>query len=287
MAEAGKIGIVLSDMDGTLLDSNKRITPATWAALDALAERSIPFVPCTGRAVFGLPAELRAHPAARYAVSANGATIYELAGDGTPTALHTTEMSVEDALALYDIIAPTGEYVDFFLGNVIYVERPRYDNLGAFVPDAAMLAYMRGARSPIDETLPELVAARGATGVERLSIFANDGASRARVMDYLRTHPELVGVSSYGGNIEVTAVGATKGAGLLWLCDRFGIDPATSVAFGDASNDISMLEVAGDGVAMANASDVAAAAADHRAPSNDEDGVARYLMGLLEESKFN
>ena len=48
-----------------------------------------------------------------------------------------------------------------------------------------------------------------------------------------------------------------------------------------------MLEVAGDGVAMANASDVAAAAADHRAPSNDEDGVARYLMGLLEESKFN
>lgn len=278
---ASKIGIVLSDMDGTLLDSKKRITPATWGVLDELAKRSIPFVPCTGRAVFGLPVELRAHPASRYAVSANGATIYELEQDGSTRALHSVEMSVENALALYEIIAPTNEYIDFFLGNVIYVERPRYDNLGAFVPDAAMLAYMKTARSPMDETLPEFVASHAVTGVERLSIFVNDDAVRALVMDYIAAHSELVSVSSFGGNIEVTAAGATKGAGLLWLCDRLGIDPATSVAFGDASNDVPMLEVAGDGVAMANASDVAVAASNHRALSNDEDGVARYLMNHL------
>ena len=67
--------IFFSDMDGTLLTSDKRITPETWAALDAIHDAGMQFVPCTARAFNGVPAELLAHPSVRYVVASNGASV--------------------------------------------------------------------------------------------------------------------------------------------------------------------------------------------------------------------
>ena len=86
------------------------------------------------------------------------------------------------------------------------------------------------------------------------------------MLDAVARRPELVGVSSIPMNVEVTSVMATKGTALLWLCEHLGVSPADTVAFGDSGNDVSMLEVAGDGVAMANACPECLAVADHVAP---------------------
>ena len=82
-------------------------------------------------------------------------------------------------------------------------------------------------------------------------------------------------------NVEITSVRATKGTALTWLCGHLGISPADAVAFGDSSNDLAMIEAAGDGVAMGNASPEVKAAADHVAPPCAEAGVARYLEPML------
>ena len=76
--------IVFSDMDGTLLTSDKQMSDATWAMLDELARRGIEFVPCTGRPLSGIFEPILAHPAVHYAVCANGASVWQL-DDGTPT----------------------------------------------------------------------------------------------------------------------------------------------------------------------------------------------------------
>ncbi|MFR5416495.1 MAG: HAD family hydrolase [Collinsella sp.] len=76
--------IVFSDMDGTLLTSDKQMSDATWAMLDELARRGIEFVPCTGRPLSGIFEPILAHPAAHYAVCANGASVWQLDED-TPT----------------------------------------------------------------------------------------------------------------------------------------------------------------------------------------------------------
>lgn len=60
--------IVFSDMDGTLLTSDKQMSDATWAMLDELARRGIEFVPCTGRPLSGIFEPILAHPAVHYAV---------------------------------------------------------------------------------------------------------------------------------------------------------------------------------------------------------------------------
>ena len=62
---------------------------------------------------------------------------------------------------------------------------------------------------------------------------------------------------------------------------KIGIDASEVIAFGDAQNDISMLEWAGIGVAMGNATDAAKAAADEVTASNNEDGIALALDKFL------
>ena len=73
--------IVFSDMDGTLLTSDKQMSDATWAMLDELARRGIEFVPCTGRPLSGIFEPILAHPAVHYAVCANGASVWQLDED--------------------------------------------------------------------------------------------------------------------------------------------------------------------------------------------------------------
>ena len=73
--------IVFSDMDGTLLTSDKQMSDATWAMLDELAHRGIEFVPCTGRPLSGIFEPILAHPAVHYAVCANGASVWQLDED--------------------------------------------------------------------------------------------------------------------------------------------------------------------------------------------------------------
>ena len=71
--------------------------------------------------------------------------------------------------------------------------------------------------------------------------------------------------------------GGGKDRGLEAMCAALGISPAETIAFGDGENDISMLETAGIGVAMGNASEAVKTHADYVAPSVDEHGVARAI----------
>ena len=82
---------------------------------------------------------------------------------------------------------------------------------------------------------------------------------------------------SLPANLEINAAGATKGAALTELCRMLDIPLEETAAFGDGTNDLSMLRAAGTGVAMANGDPAVLEAADLTAPTNQEDGVARIL----------
>ena len=92
-----------------------------------------------------------------------------------------------------------------------------------------------------------------------------------------REFPHIVLSISMPENLEINAEAATKGRAMLELCRALGVDPADAAAFGDGTNDVSMLRAAGVGVAMANAAPEAMSAADLTAPSNQADGVAEIL----------
>ena len=80
---------------------------------------------------------------------------------------------------------------------------------------------------------------------------------------------------------EVMPLGLSKGKSILEACNIFGIDRKDVIAFGDEMNDLSMLEVAGTAVAMANAIEKVKEIADYVTKSNDEDGIAYYLENFV------
>lgn len=89
--------------------------------------------------------------------------------------------------------------------------------------------------------------------------------------------PQLIQSISLPTNLELNAPGATKGDALEALCRHLGLDLLEAAAFGDGTNDLTMIQKAGVGVAMANAAPDVLQCADLVAPSNREDGVAQIL----------
>ena len=75
------IQMILLDLDGTLLTSDKRLSPGNRAALERAAARGVHIVPSTGRFYSGMPQVVRELPFVRYVVSINGALIYDAAED--------------------------------------------------------------------------------------------------------------------------------------------------------------------------------------------------------------
>ena len=119
-------------------------------------------------------------------------------------------------------------------------------------------------------------------GLERiLQLYFKDlDARKKALLEIPRLFPQCAVSSSLPINIEINATDATKGHALAFLTKHLGLKTEETLAFGDGTNDISMLRQAGIGVAMGNAAPEALAAADRVTASNDEDGLARVLEEL-------
>jgi Cof subfamily protein (haloacid dehalogenase superfamily) len=87
-----------------------------------------------------------------------------------------------------------------------------------------------------------------------------------------RSLPHYVEISGYTG---------TKSRALEFMCDHWKVDPARTIAFGDADNDVDMLAFAGHGVSVGGKTAAVRRAADAIAPPVEEDGVAHYLETVL------
>lgn len=268
--------LVFVDMDGTFVTSAKEVTPQDLRVLDLAASKGVQFVPCTGRNITGLPPEMANHPSVRYAVCCNGALICDVR---TGKVLHEVGIKKQIVRDLYAKVAELPITFDVFADGLVYTLADRWHYLEEMDVDEASRTQLMSIRTRYEGTLDDLLSECGT--VCRINVFFMNEEAKLRVWDAVDANPALRRASSLPCNVEVTDVAAHKGAGLLWLCDYLGIDPADTIAFGDSSNDVTMLEVAGDGVAMANSLPVAVEAADHMTASCDDSGVARYLEPIL------
>ncbi len=271
--------MVFCDLDGTLLDSDKKMSDRTRRALRVLARCGIGFVPSTGRSVVGIPREVIELSGACYAITADGATVCRLTSDGHVD-LRVSTIPQDAVIGLLNLVDPSPSYIDLFSEGEAYVERGEMRKLDSFGLLPGDVAYIRSVRHEIDVTLADFVAE--GRPVERLTVFYADEAIRDAVYDYLQERGDLACYTSQRRNIEITSATASKGSALLWLCDHLGISAGETIAFGDSLNDVSMLREAGVGVAMTNAEErVRRQANDVTHLTNNESGVAEYLERFL------
>ena len=155
-----------------------------------------------------------------------------------------------------------------------------YNSLEDWISDSAMLKFVRSVRKSVPD-LREMIAGKN-RAVQKLQMFYTDMAERERQLELIpKLFPEFIATSSMPNNIEVNSRFATKGQALRRLCTELGIDVGSALAFGDGTNDADMLEAAGVGAAMANASPALFEKADIIAPNNEQYGVAAVISGFF------
>lgn len=265
--------LILADLDGTLLDEEKHLTPRSRAALERAAAAGCQVVIATGRFFGGVPDFLKELPFLRYFILMNGAKVYDRETD---TVLYRAEIPLETAQAVYHLLEPLDCTIDCYQNDRGIMPRSYLEHLERYIPDPISRMIVAPNRAPVDDFLAAIAA--GGDTVQKMQSFFPDLALRPQVMELLSQHfPQLIQSISLPTNLELNAPGATKGDALAALCRHLGLDLLESAAFGDGTNDLTMIQNAGVGVAMANANPQVLQCADLVAPSNREDGVAQIL----------
>ena len=269
--------LIALDLDGTLLTTEKVLTPENEAALRRAAEAGIEIVPATGRFYEAMPEAVRSLPYLHYAITVNGAEIREVR---TGRALSRAEIPLARALEVLRVLDRLPVIYDCYMDNWGWMTQAHYDAAADFAPHRHSLEMIQTLRTPV----PELKAYLEQVGhdVQKIMMFFRDPALRiASLRELAERFPDLAVSSSIPRNLEINSLEAQKGPALLRLAAHLGIAPEQTMAFGDDLNDVSMLRAAGIGVAMGNACPEAKAAAALVTASCDENGVAQALDRLL------
>ena len=269
-----KYRLIAMDLDGTLNNDEKKITPRTRDALMAAQAAGIRLALASARPSPGLYKErdvLRMQEHRGVLMSYNGGRIVDAASGET---LFETSMPMEAAREVLRALEklPVTPILDD--GRQFYVtDREGYKvdyecrNNGMTCDEVPNLAdFLHFAPVKILMSVdPEQIAA---VQREIAALLPDDLTVVQTAAFYLEVIPRAI----------------NKGQGILDICRALQMQPEEVVAFGDAENDIPMLRAAGVGVAMGNADPAVKAAADMVTLSNNEDGIAYALEKLLAEA---
>ena len=270
------IRLIAFDLDGTLLRSDKSISPRTMQTLLAARDRGVLLVPATGRLLRSLPEPLLDSRLTRYRILINGAQVYDSVLDHTMLREDLTPaLAMRMLHFLKDHNVVRGVYID----GLGHMSREDYAALDTIAGVPASAALMRRTYRPEDDL--EALTSASASVQKVLAFFHNPDEKHAVIREIISRFPGYAVSSSLGNNIEINAKNATKGNALRFLCKAVGLSPAQCMAFGDGTNDYSMLRAAGLGVAMGNASEEVQSCADAVTETNDNDGVARMIERVL------
>lgn len=270
------IRLIAFDLDGTLLRRDKSISPRTLQALQAAKEKGVLLVPATGRLYRSLPEALLDEQLSRYFILVNGAQVYDAEKDET---LLKEELSPSLALPMLQFLKTRNVVRGVYIDGLGHMSREDYTALHNVAKTFATETLLRRSYCPTDD-LEQFTA--NAHSVQKIIAFFHDVSEKQPVLREITAHfPGFSVSSSLGNNIEINAKYATKGNALRFLCERLGLSLGQCMAFGDGTNDYSMLRAAGCGVAMGNASDEVQSCADFVTDTNEEDGVAQMIERML------
>ena len=242
--------ILALDLDGTLTNSQKQITPPTREALIRIQEAGIKVVLASGRPTTGvlpLARELQLQRFGSYILSFNGGKITDCRSGQT----------VYNRLLPKDVAKPLFELIkDAPVDIVGYSSRGILSGL------------QTNEYTKLESTINGLPV-----------IHVDNAMVKKRLIPYF--HGLLNIYCSDPFFLEIMPQNIDKAHSLCKLLSSIGLTTEQMVCCGDGCNDITMLETAGLGVAMANAQTAVKEAADYITLSNDEDGVLHVIENFF------
>jgi Cof subfamily protein (haloacid dehalogenase superfamily) len=258
--------LIVSDVDGTLLDESEHVTPRTRKAISAAVASGAHFVLASGRGVRSLLRIVKQLDAAPMTICANGSITYDSAKD---VVLRASEFEIAALRRLAETarqVLPAAEFaverVDHGTDPLAYVSTPGYVH-----------AWATSDYTPASED--ELLSRPAVKFLVRAVEESSD--HMARLLEPLVRDFAEVSFSTSAGLLEIGPPGVSKGSALAQLAAMFGVEAQDVIAFGDMPNDIAMLRWAGRSVAMANAHALVLETASEVTAPCTQEGVAQVL----------
>lgn len=266
-APAGRIALLISDVDGTLVDPDKALTPATVAAVRRLAEAGIGFSIVSSRPPRGLAGLIGQIGLTLPLGGFNGGSVVR-PDLSVVSALTVPEPAARTALAT---LRRFGADVWVFADNQWLTMDPD----GPYVP---LERHTVGFEPTIVEDFAPYLGRAG-----KIVGSSRDFEMLARCEAELRG---LLGGSAIAARsqryyLDVNHPEADKGHAVGRIAAAAGVDPAEVAVIGDAANDVPMFKAAGLSIAMGNAIDEVKALAHFTTAGNDADGFAQAVDRVL------
>lgn len=266
--------VLFLDMDGTTLDDEKQISKENLDALRRVTQAGHEVVITTGRTdssaahirrVYGLN-----QIGCRYMIAYNGAAILDCE---TGKLLFSRKLSMEYVKELIDAARREDLYIHTYADDRVLTER-RDENLAVYLKRTSMEAQVVPDMKLALKQQPYKLLAVDVKNPDRLHAFL------AKQADWAKGKVDMY--FSCREYLEMVSEGVSKGAALLRFCELMDIPVQNTIAAGDECNDLSMIQAAGTGCAVANAQEEVKAAADYVTQNdNNHSAIAEIVEKFI------
>ncbi|MEI0610836.1 Cof-type HAD-IIB family hydrolase [Brachyspira pilosicoli] len=257
------IKLIATDLDGTLLNDDTKISDYNKTVLNKLIDKGIEIVIATGRPISAMDFYYKELKNNSESIVFNGAMVV----DKNFNCIFTNPLKKNIVDEIIDIYKE--KYINDTSLNIYSIEK-----------------YIVAKDNFKIQTHTEKVDKKNKiVGLENF----NDNIEAQKIIilgendilvDVKKNIDKLFTVHTSFSNpnfLEILSLDANKANALRWLCDKKGIDRKNVIAFGDNYNDIEMIEFAGVGVAMGNAENHVKKNAQYIADTNNNNGVGDFL----------
>ena len=278
----GKYKLIAFDLDGTLLNSKGKILESSKKAIKEAEKQGIKVVLVTGRH----------HVAARPyhweleletpAICCNGAYIMDFQ---QPDPVYSNPLSKDQARRIIQIARERDLHILMYVGNAMTYEvlNPHMQKLSNWAKEQP--AIVRPNIKQIDDAMSVM---ESSSSIHKFVLSHTDQEHFLKAYQNIQQMADVSCERSWIDRMDIANTGNTKGSTLLRLASQWGISREEIIAVGDNDNDISMVHLAGLGVAMSNCSKELTPVADLMIGSNDENSIAemieQYVTGSVEKT---
>lgn len=267
--------MVVTDLDGTLLNDQKQVSKANAKAIQKLKDQNITFVMATGRSDVMTRAYTKQLKNADIVIGCDGAIIRNIR---TGEILYENHLSSETCHKTFEICQKYGLQYYVFAKDELVSDNPQNERFLIHQKFNQTVEKDQQIPMQVVDDLKEYVKDHI---VYKIVVSHNDTNYLDKVAGVVKRETDADAIRSGKRVLAVKARGVSKAEAIKKLAQVLEISIKNIIAFGDEVNDIEMLKLVGLGIAMENAEDAVKQAADVIAGNNDQDGVGKELEKIF------
>ena len=261
--------IIASDLDGTLLNSEKTVSEFTVNTLQKAYEQGVDFVICTGRMFGSMGYLIPKIPFCRYAITSMGAEIYDIFENKR---IYECPLEEEHVMMLAEYGLKNNVHMNIYIDNVLYTNSlDKYSQ--KYYEDTTTMAL------PIEGDVLEFLKGKKLSKLIFIGEPEDMPAHNEAIQKMLGGKINIC--ASFRHYVECSNIQAQKDITLNKFIESLGFKRDELIVFGDSGNDESMLKNTGFSVCVGNGWEETKKVSNLIVESNDNDGVARTVARLI------